>query len=198
MRPDHGLAVLMVILAAAGPAVASAPDAAGVEFFEKTIRPILVERCYSCHSGQAKRLRGGLHLDSEQGWLRGGDLGPSVTPGRPEESLLIKAVRHEDELLKMPPKGKLNDNEIASLTRWVAIGAPGPQVDHARPVARGRSIDVERGREFWAFRAPADPPVPDVGGSGWPRNGIDRFVLDALRAKGLGPASAADRRTLIR
>src|SRR4051794_23758074 len=154
MSPNHGLAVLTFLLAAAGPAVASEPDAAGVEFFEKTIRPILVERCYSCHSGQAKRLRGGLHLDSEQGWLRGGDLGPSVAPGRPEESLLIQAVRHEDELLKMPPKGKLDDGEIASLTRWVAMGAPAPRDDPARPAARGSVHDVERGRDFWAFRAP--------------------------------------------
>src|SRR4051812_1169845 len=94
-------------------ASAAAPDTTGVEFFEKKIRPILVERCYACHSEQAKRLRGGLYLDNEKGWLQGGDLGPAIAPGYPEDSLLIKAVRHEDELLKMPPKGKLTDDEIA-------------------------------------------------------------------------------------
>ena len=189
---------ILAIIAIAVPTSAAAPDAAGVEFFEKAIRPILVDRCYSCHSEQAKRLRGGLYLDNEKGWLQGGDLGPAITPGHPEDSLLIKAVRHDDESLKMPPKGKLTDVEVASLTRWVAMGAPGPRVNGDRPVAKGGPIDVERGREFWSFRPPSDPPVPEVGDSGWPRNGIDRFILAELRAKGLGPATAADRRTLIR
>src|SRR5262249_8006720 len=109
-----------------------------------------------------------------------------------------------DELLKMPPKEKLSPEEIALLTRWVAIGAPSPRGAAARPAATSKStrnrtgVDIERGREFWAFRRPADPPVPAVADREWARTGLDRFILAGLEAKGLTPAPAADRRTLIR
>ena len=195
------MALALAIVSAAtvdAPAADAPPSPEGVAFFEKSIRPLLVEHCYACHSAGAKRLRGGLHLDNEQGWLRGGDLGPAVKPGDPEESLLIAAVRQEDEQLKMPPKGKLSAAEIALLTRWVAMGAPAPRGDTAPQASRGAEVDIQRGREFWAFRPPVDPPVPDAADSSWPRTGLDRFVLAALEAKGLAPAPAADRRTLIR
>jgi mono/diheme cytochrome c family protein len=198
-RWPFAVLVLVSILTAASAAPAEAPPSAeGVALFETSIRPLLVEHCYACHSAGAKRLRGGLRLDSEQGWLKGGDLGPAVKPGDPEESLLIAAVRHEDEQLKMPPKGKLAAAEIALLTRWVAMGAPAPRGDVALKGTRGAGVDIEGGREFWAFRPPADPPMPDVADAGWCCNGLDRFVLAALEAKGLAPAPAADRRTLIR
>jgi hypothetical protein len=174
------------------------PDPAGVEFYEKKVRPILAGRCYACHSAEAKKLRGGLLLDSEAGWLRGGDLGPAIKPGDPGESLIITAVKHDDELLKMPPKGKLGDDEVALLTRWVAMGAPSPLEKGGRPDVRRGGIDVAKGREFWAFRPPANVPVPEVRGPLWARNPIDRFVLAVLEAKGLTPAREADRRTLIR
>jgi hypothetical protein len=183
---------------AGGAASAAPPGESGVEFFEKKVRPLLVEHCHACHSEQAKKVRGGLYLDSEQGWLRGGDLGPAVKPGDPEQSLLISAVRQEDELLKMPPKGKLSADEIAALTRWVAMGAPGPGTAGARPVERKRSSDPDRGRGFWAFQPPGDPPAPETVDREWPRNGLDRFILAGLEAKGLAPAPEADRRTLIR
>jgi hypothetical protein len=172
--------------------------ATGVEFFEKNIRPLLVEHCYACHSTGARRLRGGLHLDSEQGWLRGGDIGPAIKPGDPDDSLLIAAVRQDDELLKMPPEGKLAANEIALLTQWVKIGAPGPGPAASSAAAPRRSIDVAAGRSFWSFQPPVDPPVPAVANTRWPQGGLDRFILAALEAKGLAPAPPADRRTLIR
>jgi hypothetical protein len=207
-RSTSGVVTRVLVIASAVAVAAAAadgpPSAAGVAFFEKSIRPLLAERCYECHSAEAKRLRGSLHLDSEEGWLRGGDLGPAVKPGDPGESLLIAAVRQEDELLKMPPKGKLTAAEIALLTRWVAMGAPAPHGDASRPASAAKvSInatdpDIERGREFWAFRPPLDPPVPDVADPEWPRTGLDRFLLAALEARGLTPAPAAERRTLIR
>ncbi len=173
------------------------PSAAGVEFFEKNVRPLLVDQCYSCHSAGAKKLRGNLYLDNEQGWLKGGDLGPAVKPGSPKESLLISAVRQDDDL-KMPPKGKLTDAQIALLTQWVEMGAPAPAATAASTAPSKRTIDIERGREFWAFQPPADPPCPSVVDRKWPQSDLDRFILAALEAKGLTPASPADKRTLIR
>ena len=191
----------LATIAPAGSSVAAGPEAEGdgPAFFEKDVRPILVEHCYSCHSAQAKRLRGGLHLDSAEGWLRGGDLGPSVKPGDPDGSPLVTAVRGSDESLKMPPKGKLPDAQVAILDRWVAMGAPGPRAKEAGPVAAAQGPDrITKGREFWAFRPPADPPVPAVADGAWPSGDLDRFILAALEAKGLAPAPVADKRTLIR
>ena len=93
-----GLAVLS--------ASASSPESSGIEFFEKHVRPVLVENCYKCHSAEAEKLKGGLHLDSKEGVLKGGDTGPAIVPGQPDKSLLIKAVRYGDENLQMPPKNK--------------------------------------------------------------------------------------------
>ncbi len=195
--------MMAVVVAAVRPAKGqevAGPGAAGADFFEKQIRPILAENCYGCHSAQSKRLRGNLRLDSREGWLQGGDLGPAVTPGDPQNSLLISAVSHEDEFLKMPPEGKLADQQIALLSRWIVLGAPGPHevADTAPAIDPRRSTGVERSQLSWSFRAPADPPVPDVADEAWPRSDLDRFVLAPLEAKGLAPAPPADRRTLIR
>jgi hypothetical protein len=185
-------AVVVAILWGAGPAVGGDP-AADVDFFEKEVRPLLVAHCHSCHSGA--KVKGGLSLDGPEGWLRGGDLGPAVVPGQPDESLLVAAVRHEDESLKMPPKGKLSPAQVETLTRWVARGAPGPAAVAVRPARDG-----EPGTRPtpWAFRPLTDPAPPAVADAAWPRDGLDRFILAALEAKGLRPAPAADRRTLIR
>ena len=98
----------------------------------------------------------------------GGDIGPAVTPGDPDDSLLISAVTHEDELLKMPPEGKLDDRQVELLRRWVAMGAPGPHeveppsADAPTPAGAAATTDVDRARQSWAFRTPEDPPVPAV------------------------------------
>lgn len=185
------------VVGALNPAQAAEPSPEGVTFFEKNIRPILVERCYECHSKQGKKIRGGLSLDLKDGWVKGGDLGPAIEPGKPDDSLLIQAVRYNDEDLKMPPKGKLSASEVALLTQWVAMGAPDPRTGEA-PIAAKGEFDIESRRSFWAFQAPVDPPVPAVRNEAWPRSTLDRFVLAALEAKGLEPASPADKRTLIR
>ena len=102
---------------------------AQLAFFEAKIRPVLIENCYTCHSASAEKLKGNLHLDTREGTRKGGDLGPAVVPGDLDESLLIMAVRYQDDDLKMPPKNKLSDEAIADLERWVAMGAPDPRTE---------------------------------------------------------------------
>jgi hypothetical protein len=173
----------------------TAEDRAGVAFFEEHIRPLLAEHCYKCHSRQAKSPRGGLLLDSRDGWVKGGDNGPAVVPSDPDRSPLIRAVRYKDKP-KMPPRGKLSAKQIDLLERWVRMGAPAPRDSTATARA---GIDVERGRYYWAFRPLRVVPPPTVEDrNGWCRTPIDRFILAALAARGLHPNPVADRRTLIR
>ena len=116
------------------------------QFFEKQVRPLLIKHCYQCHSTEAKVLKGGLHLDSRGGWMKGGDTGPAVVPGAPDESLLIEVIRYES--LKMPLKGKLADSDIAILERWVAMGAPDPRTE-AAPAKPARPA-LDAARAHWA------------------------------------------------
>ena len=185
---------LLVAVLATGVAThswAQAPD--GAEFFENKVRPILAEHCYTCHSGSAQPM-GGLRLDSEESFRMGGSRGQPVAPGQPENSILITAIRHRDEVLRMPPTGRLNDRDIATLTTWVKLGAPwGYAVESADGDENGASDS-----SLWAFRPPQNPPIPDVKDRRWVRSPVDAFVLAELEAKGLRPAPPASKRTLIR
>ncbi|HTU19832.1 MAG TPA: PSD1 and planctomycete cytochrome C domain-containing protein, partial [Gemmataceae bacterium] len=163
-------------------------------FFEKKIRPVLVAHCYRCHSTATKR-RGGLALDSREGVRKGGDSGPAVLPGKPNESLLLRVVRYSEEP-RMPPKGKLPDAVVADLEKWIAMGAPDPRT--AAAAATTKPLDVSAGRQFWAFQPPRRHPVPKVKDASWPRGDIDAFLLAALEAKELRPAADADRAVLLR
>ncbi len=171
------------------------------EFFEAKVRPVLVEHCLECHG--AEKSKAGLRLDAREAMLRGGDGGPAVVPGKPEESSLVSAIRYDGDV-QMPPSGKLKETEIAALSEWVRRGARWPAsrpgavpVSTAAPVSV--SVDVEaRARSFWAFRPIEDPAPPDVRGRDWPRSPIDRFILARLEGEGLSPSSEADRATLIR
>ena len=166
----------------------------GQQFFEKQVRPLFIKHCYQCHSSEAKTLKGGLHLDSRAGWMKGGDSGPAIVPGAPDESLLIEAIRYQS--LEMPPRGKLPESEIAVLERWVRMGAPDPRTDPAP--ARPSRVDLDAGHSHWAFRPIADPPVPRVKDEVWPRSDVDRFILAKLESEGLTPVADADRPTLLR
>jgi mono/diheme cytochrome c family protein len=157
------------------------------EFFEKNVRPILAGTCQKCHG--TKKQWASLRLDSREAMLKGGDTGPAVVPGKPDESLLIAAVRHAGDV-EMPPSGKLNDQQIAALSRWVELGAPWPH-DPAAPSAA--PIDASN---HWAFQPVADPPVP--ASKGERKYPIDAFIDHELSDAKLTPADAADRRTLIR
>src|SRR5579862_6060823 len=128
---------------------AVAPDAAGIEFFEQKVRPVLVKNCYGCHSVEAKKNKGGLLLDTREGVRKGGDSGPAVVPGKPDKSLLIQAVRYGE--LKMPPatKGQLPAAVIADLEKWVQMGAPDPREGTAIKVAASDWAEVLKERSKW-------------------------------------------------
>ncbi|MEQ1850897.1 MAG: PSD1 and planctomycete cytochrome C domain-containing protein [Chthoniobacteraceae bacterium] len=177
--------------------VALAADAApeGAAFFEAKVLPLLQKRCYECHSHE-KKIKGGLALDSRSGWERGGDNGPAIAPGDLEKSLLIKAVRYTDSDLQMPTKGKLPAEEIAILEQWVKQGAADPRV--AAAAGKKRVIDVEEGREFWAFQPVADPAPPVVKDASWPLDMLDRFILAKVEQASLRPVADADRYTWLR
>jgi hypothetical protein len=186
---------LAAVLAAASVCPAAEPTAAGIEFFEKKIRPVLVERCYKCHSAQAKPLKGGLLLDSRSGLRKGGESGAAIVPGKPEASLLLKAVRYRDEALQMPPGKKLPDAVVADFEKWIALGAPDPRVADTAAKPRG---DLAAARRHWAFQPIRMPALPDVKHRGWAATPLDSFILAKLETQGLAPSPAADRRTLIR
>ena len=186
---------LCTVLYATGNSDCAEPDKR-VEFFERKIRPILVERCYECHSAKSKSLKGGLRLDHRSGLLAGGDTGPSVVASKPNESLLISAVRYDDDDLQMPPSGKLPDREIALLVRWVELGAPmpdSPPIENAKP-----EIDFDKARKFWSFQPPRRHPLPAVGEFGWTKRMVDAFVFARLSENDLRPSGIADRHTLVR
>jgi hypothetical protein len=169
------------------------------EFFEKSVRPVLAERCYKCHSVQSGKSKGGLLLDTKDGLLKGGDNGPAIVPGDPAKSRLIEAVRYANPDLQMPPKDKgqrLDERQVADLVSWIKSGAPDPRV--VATTAANAGYDFAAARKQWAFRPPAEPAIPEVRQKDWPKSDIDRFILAKLEEKGLPPAPPADRRTLIR
>src|SRR6185437_15972788 len=162
----------------------------GLDFFESNVRPLLVEHCQKCHG--PKKQEAGLRLDTRQAALEGGDSGPALAPGKPDESLLIAAVRYVGEV-QMPPSGKLKDRQIAALAEWVRLGAPWP----ASPPPAHENLAEVQGRH-WAFQPISRPAPPTVQNVAWEQTPIDRFVLAKLEAAGLAPSPPADRRTLIR
>ncbi len=180
--------------------LAGEPSASGVrDHFEKKIRPLLADHCWKCHG--AEKHKGGLRLDSEEGFARGGETGAVVAAGKPDESLLIEAVRYQNDL-KMPPKGKLSDSDVAALVEWVRAGASWPSAN-ASPDKAASSASTSPGaaREvgsFWAFRPSLEPRTPEVKAGSWARSGLDRFVLRDLERKGLSPAPPAGKVALVR
>ena len=172
-------------------AVASAVRAD--EFFSKQIEPLLKEHCYECHSHSSGKMKGGLTLDSKSGWEQGGDEGPALVPGKPDESLLLKMVRWSDEDHQMPPKVKLPEEKIALLTDWVKRGAPDPRTA-APPVA------AQFPAETWWSLKPLEKPAlpPDVGATAGETNPVDRFIRAGLEKRKIAPSPEADRRTLMR
>src|SRR3954454_20183078 len=159
MRGSITLAVLLALGTDRGSA--AEPDAAAVAFFEKQVRPLLVEQCHGCHSAKANKTRGGLALDKREAILSGGDSGPAVVPGKPEQSLLITAVHATKAELQMPPKGKLRPQQIAALEKWVKDGAVYP--DGAEAVAAS-ALDPSspEAREFRSFRPLRQQTLPTV------------------------------------
>lgn len=173
------------------------PDQEGLDFFEKKIRPVLIQHCYECHSADSKNLKGSLLLDTKQGTIDGGDSGTALVPGKPEESLLLETMRYGDDSYQMPPKGKLSGEVIADFEKWIAMGAPDPRNETSKKQVKAE-IDFEKARAFWSFQLPKAYPAPQVKQHNWPVNKIDSFILAAQEAKGFSPAPAANKRTLVR
>ena len=171
-------------LGAASSGAAASPDA---RLFEDTVRPVLEQRCYDCHSHRADKIKGGLALDSRRGWSLGGDHGPAVIPGEPDRSLLIRAIRRQDPDRQMPPEHALTPAEVAALETWVQRGAPDPR----EPATAPKSVSGTN--LWWALQPLVQPAVP--AGPGQP---IDAFIAARLQAQGLTPTPTADRRTLAR
>lgn len=171
-------------------------DEKGIDFFEKKIRPVLVEHCYRCHSGRSSKPKGGLRLDSREATRAGGDLGPAVVPGKPAESLLLQAIEYKD--LEMPPKGKLPDSVIAAFRLWIDRGAVDP-----RDTAPAAEEDpdwpnvLEARGKWWSLQPLKLPPIPKTDDSRFTRP-IDRFVVARLKDAGLTPQQRANKHTLIR
>jgi mono/diheme cytochrome c family protein len=188
------MVALCLLVAAPRPTAAdgAAPPAEGAKYFEAHVRPVLQTYCVSCHGGE--KVRGGLSLTSRDAALKGGDTGPAVAPGKPAESLMLKAVSHAGEL-KMPPKGKLAQAQIDALTKWVEMGAPWPagELRHAGPPP----VD-DRARNFWSFRPVVRPSVPAVKRTDWVRTPIDAFILAKLESAGLQPTPPAEKTSLLR
>jgi cytochrome c553 len=161
------------------------------EQFEMNVRPLLAAKCYSCHT-DAKS--GGLQLDTREHALAGGASGPAIKPGDPGGSLLMQALRHTHARLKMPPGGKLKDEEIAAVAAWISAGAVWPAAALKAP----KYVITSEQRSFWSFRPVAEPVVPKVKDPKWAHSDLDRFILAKLEDKGLAPVRQADRRTLIR
>lgn len=168
---------------------ANAPSPEQLRYFESHVRPLLVEKCLECHSGDEPD--GGLLMNGLASLLAGGESGPAVEPGNADASLLIEAVRYES--YEMPPSGKLSDREIQVLEKWVADGAVWPGGHEARPKAE-RITDEDR--SFWAFQPVVDPKPP-ASGEGWAKSAIDRFVAQKLQNEGLEPNEPADKRVLV-
>ncbi|MGE0608188.1 MAG: PSD1 and planctomycete cytochrome C domain-containing protein [Pirellulales bacterium] len=179
------------------PPAARADDA--LEFFEKKIRPVLVEHCGECHAASSKPLKGNLRVDSQPGLLRGGDTGPAVVPGDVEKSLLLKAVEYGGEFYDMPPKGKLPDAVIADIRKWIEIGAPDPRTAEPKAAASLSWPEIlSARRDWWSLQPPVEPALPEVANPDWSVEPIDRFVWAALQAKSLTPNPPADRHAFIR
>ncbi|WP_437186220.1 DUF1553 domain-containing protein [Planctomicrobium sp. SH668] len=164
-------------------------------FFETKIRPVLVEYCFKCH-GDGKH-KGTLQLDGREHMLSGGDSGPAIVPGNPEESLLIQAINYDG--YEMPPGQQLSSDKIADLTKWVQMGAPWPSTDSTSvAIVRKGGVITDEDREWWAYQPIAHPEIPTVAGAIQPVSPIDAFVLHKLAEKGIEPNGMANARTLVR
>jgi hypothetical protein len=194
---------LVIVLASAAVPVAGAEIAPSSEtvtasFFETKVRPILADHCYACHSAETKPA-GGLRVDDRNGLLVGGNTGPAVVPGDPEGSLLLQRVRHENPRRKMPREGEpLSSDQIRDLARWIRGGAPWPATKVPASLGQAKPWYESLRKEHWAWQPIAEPAIPVVRDTAWPRDALDRFVLARLEAAGLKPARDARKLELLR
>ncbi len=187
-----------LVSAAAVSAGAAGLEPAHVEFFENKIRPLLADYCYDCHSARAEKVKGGLLLDTRSGTLKGGTAGAVIVAGKPDESLLVQAVRGTaKDVDRMPPEKKgppLKPEQIAALEEWIRLGAPDPRTEDPKETAKGAKAG-----QHWAFKTPVALPVPTIPAAGDRiLNPVDAWVAVKQMEQGLKPAPKADPRTLLR
>ena len=198
MSARHCIVGAIFSLSVTTPLVAQTTD---VEFFESKIRPVLVQRCYSCHNSKMAAPKGELVLDTKEGLLKGGTSGPVLVPGNPADSRLLKVLSYTDPLVQMPPSGKLADAVLEDFAQWIAKGAADPRVGapalaSTSPQYKGMSLD--EGRKWWAFQPVAAHAAPRMApAQGRPVNKIDNFILAKLAEKKLQLSPQADKRTLV-
>ena len=177
---------------------ADAQSSTGLKFFESKIRPVLVEHCCECHSTKSGKARGGLKVDSRDALKRGGDTGPAIVSKSLTKSLLYQSILYGDDAdNQMPPKGKLPDSVIEDFRRWILMGAPDPRVTKINPAVE-TEIDIEKGRQFWAYRPPVRRTPPKPKNATWAQTTIDEFVIAKLDEQGLSPVGDAETRVLVR
>ncbi|MBL8851475.1 MAG: DUF1549 domain-containing protein [Planctomycetaceae bacterium] len=192
------LATIVSSVLVGPPAHSDGDNPAALEYFEKQVRPLLVARCYNCHSADTKPA-GQLRVDDRNGLLVGGDHGAAIIPGDPDASLLIAAVAQTHEDIKMPAEGdKLSDDQIAVLRQWIADGAVWPGTESSAELLDIPAEYEDARRSHWAFQPLQHPAVPDVRHSDWPRSDVDRFILAKLEETGLSPVDDAEPVTLLR
>ena len=199
LKPPRFLPIaLAAVLSLGGGLGWAAETAEQFEFFERRIRPVLSEHCAKCHSTESEKIKGGLLLDSRNDILKGGTSGPAATPGDPEKSMLIEAIRYTDEDLQMPPQHRLTAEQVRDFEEWVRMGLPDPRT--AKPAGKNvaGAMSIEEARKFWSFQPVSNPPVPAVQDAAWARGDIDRFLLAKMEERGVLPAGDADKRVLLR
>ena len=194
LRTYSALSLLCVIVFSHSLRAEDKLDPVQVEFFETKIRPVLVQHCYSCHSLESDSVKGGYLLDSRKGIRQGGDSGAGIVPGKPDESLLLSAMKYES--FEMPPKGKLPESVLKDFELWIKNGAVDPR-EGGQVVTRS-SIDYAKAADFWSFKKPAVTDLPQVRQSDWVKNEVDNYILASLEENHMEPGPRADKRTLIR
>lgn len=200
MRLSRLLSLGLALISSSASSFAETPtnfEPAKLEFFEKKIRPLLVDNCFTCHSANTNS-KGGLRVDDRNGLLHGGGRGAAIVPGKPDDSLLLSAVSYADEDLKMPPEKQLAAEQVADLRKWIDEGAAWPPVEVPSDLGQSNAQYESLRKEHWAWQPLARTRVPVVRDAAWPRAELDSFVLARLEAEGLMPVGDADRATLIR
>ena len=191
------LATLGIILLTGTALLGIHPTTQQTEFFESKVRPLLAKNCYQCHTEQAEILYSNLRVDGRAALLNGGVRGSAIVPGDPGSSQLIQAVRYEK--LKMPPAGRLSEDQIEALVKWVEMGAPWPDLEVARTVTTSNGqTNLAANQSHWAWKPVQKASPPPVRNKTWPADPIDNFILNKLETEGLNPSSDADRYTLLR
>ncbi len=190
------VSLLPVSTAVAEEPPVSDPKASGIELFEKQIKPVLIEQCYECHSNNGNDIEGGLELDSPSGMARGGDSGPMLLAHEAQKSMLLRMLRHEEDVSGMPPEHQLSEEVVQAFEEWIRLGAPDTR-EETGPTAKEQRLEDSRGH--WAFQPPRAVVPPAVQLADWPRDAtIDTFLLARMEAEGVKPVVDANRRTLIR